>query len=439
MTGLSPRQVSYETWLSHLPPNQVLRFKDIFEIRKRRNNSSFPQVLSLTNKGIIERDISNNEGQLAESYDNYQVVEKGDFVLNPMDLLSGWVARSSFEGVISNAYFVFRLRTGSTAIRSNPVFYELLLQSYYTNGILDPFGKGVGRPENGGGRWTLNSETLSTIPFPNLPLVQQDAIVEYLDTELALLDHSIEKLSELKNKVSEFRRASIVQAVQLGIESNSDTEPGPEPYLPRVRNDWGFGALRRFVDFGSGSGFPEIDQGIETEEIPFLKVNSLGQAAPNGLISVRTDTISRSTAKRLGASVFPAGSLVMAKIGAALLLGRVGVLSEASCVDNNMMVVIPKSDQHPRYYYYMLQTLEFASFVNPGAVPSTSGTAVGRQVVSKVPVAEQKRISDHLDSICETSDALSGSIEKSLGLLNERRTALISAAVTGKHELEGAN
>jgi type I restriction enzyme S subunit len=104
-----------------------------------------------------------------------------------------------------------------------------------------------------------------------------------------------------------------------------------------------------------------------------------------------------------------------------------------------MMVVIPKSSQHPRYYYYMLQTLEFSSFVNPGAVPSTSGTAVGRQVVSDVPIAAQKAISDHLDAICETLDALSNRIEESLGLLNERRSTLISASVTGKLDLQGAN
>jgi type I restriction enzyme S subunit len=104
-----------------------------------------------------------------------------------------------------------------------------------------------------------------------------------------------------------------------------------------------------------------------------------------------------------------------------------------------MMVVIPKSGQYPRYYYYMLQTLEFSSFVNPGAVPSPSGTAVGKQAVSNVPLAAQKSICDHLDAICETLDALSSRIEGSLGLLNERRSALISAAVTGKLELQGAN
>ncbi len=435
--------MSYETfdstvqsgvgWLGDIPSHwEVVPAKSLFSLRTEK---ALPNDVHLTPSqkyGVLPQveymEITGNRVVL-NLMDSGQMkhVEPNDFVSH-LRSFQGGLELSRIRGKVSGAYTVLTPRNDQ-----NPEFWKYALKS---DTYIQALQTTTDQLRDG---QSIRLKEIAQIPLPLVPRAEQDAIVEYLDTELALLDHSIEKLSELKNKVSEFRRASIVQAVQLGIESNSDTEPGPEPYLPRVRKDWGFGALKRFVDFGSGSGFPEIDQGIETEEIPFLKVNSLGQAAPNGLISVRTDTISRSTAKRLGASVFPAGSLVMAKIGAALLLGRVGVLSEASCVDNNMMVVIPKSDQHPRYYYYMLQTLEFASFVNPGAVPSTSGTAVGRQVVSKVPVAEQKRISDHLDSICETSDALSGSIEKSLGLLNARRTALISAAVTGKHELEGAN
>jgi type I restriction enzyme S subunit len=203
VTGLSPKKVAAKSWLAHLDPSAILRFKDIFEIRKRPYGKESPQVLSLTNRGIMERDISSNEGQLAESYDNYQVVEPGDFVLNPMDLLSGWVARSPFEGVVSNAYFVFRLSRDALKDGQSPSFYEYVLQSYYKNGILEPFGKGVGRPENGGGRWTINAETLGTIAFPRIDSISQNSIVEFLDREIAQIETLAMKQQQLVSLLDE--------------------------------------------------------------------------------------------------------------------------------------------------------------------------------------------------------------------------------------------
>jgi type I restriction enzyme S subunit len=421
------------TWFDgDLPQGwDIIPLRGAFEEKTERSGEAQDAYLSLTaNAGVIPYAEKGDIGNKApEDMSKCKRVSPGDFVLNSMNFGIGSFGVSQYEGVCSSVYLVLKPKRQFNKRYLERIFELSSFQKYAQslgNGILAH-------------RAAFGWDKLRTIQVPLPPRSDQDTIVEFLDRELSLLDHSIEKLSELKNKITEFRRASIIQAVQLGVESNPDTKPGPESYLPKVREDWGFGALKRFVNFGSGSGFPEIDQGIETEEIPFLKVNALGQAAADGLISVRTDTVSRSTAKRLGASVFPAGSLIMAKVGAALLLGRVGVLSEASCVDNNMMVVIPKSDQHPRYYYYMLQTLEFASFVNPGAVPSTSGTVVGRQVVSNVPYEAQKSISEHLDAICGTLDTLSRKIEGSLKLLNERRSALISTAVIGKLELQEAS
>ena len=77
-----------------------------------------PVVLSLARAGIRERDISNNEGQIAESYFNYNPVDIDDLLLNPMDLYSGAnCSISKVKGVISPAYVNLR---GTNDV--NPVF-----------------------------------------------------------------------------------------------------------------------------------------------------------------------------------------------------------------------------------------------------------------------------------------------------------------------------
>lgn len=191
-------------WLESKPENwDIVKFKHIFHFQNNVSMAPDPTILSLTLKGVVVRDISNNEGQIAASYENYALVQKGDFVLNPMDLVSGSVAISAFEGVASNAYFVFRIRESATSL-VNPRFMEHYFYMCYRENIFFPFGKGLGRPEQGGGRWTLNRETLQDFPILLPPIEEQVSIVESLDREIQNINSQIlvieEMLSALKTK-----------------------------------------------------------------------------------------------------------------------------------------------------------------------------------------------------------------------------------------------
>lgn len=191
-------------WLENKPENwNVIKFKHIFQFQNNVSVAPDPTILSLTLKGVVVRDISNNEGQIAASYENYALVQVGDFVLNPMDLVSGSVAISAFEGVASNAYFVFRIRD-EVAPDINPKFMEHYLYMCYRENIFFPFGKGLGRPEQGGGRWTLNRDTLQDFPILLPPIDEQNAIVASLDREMDDINSQIavieEMLVSLRNK-----------------------------------------------------------------------------------------------------------------------------------------------------------------------------------------------------------------------------------------------
>ena len=71
----------------HWNINKVNR---LFEIKKIIANENGHNVLSVTQKGLKIKDISKNEGQIAADYSKYQIVNKDDFVMNDMDLLTGW-------------------------------------------------------------------------------------------------------------------------------------------------------------------------------------------------------------------------------------------------------------------------------------------------------------------------------------------------------------
>lgn len=101
---------SGSVWFGNIPINwEMKRLKYVFHIQKDIAGEEGHTVLSITQRGIIPKDFSNNEGQFANSYANYQLVHKGDFAMNHMDLLTGWVDISKYEGVTSPDYRVFVL------------------------------------------------------------------------------------------------------------------------------------------------------------------------------------------------------------------------------------------------------------------------------------------------------------------------------------------
>lgn len=193
-------------WLGQVPAHwEVERLKNIFEIKKTIANSVEHDVLSVTQKGIKIKDISSNEGQLAESYAHYQLVNIGDFVMNHMDLISGYVDVSKYHGVTSPDYRVFTMRSHSNSAD----FLLRSLQVCYHEKLFFPYGQGSSQL----GRWRLPTEGFQSFYFPLPPLSEQQAIALFLDTECRRIDSLIGKTEQAIALLQERRSAVIAAAV----------------------------------------------------------------------------------------------------------------------------------------------------------------------------------------------------------------------------------
>lgn len=129
--------------------------------------------------------------------------------------------------------------------------------------------------------------------------------------------------------------------MSLPVYPNNRLSGAPE--LGPLPAHWNAVRLKRIAHIKGGSGFPHENQGRTDEELSFHKVNALAQADQRGRLLRSENTVSRQTAALLGATVFPPETIVFAKVGAALLLGRIRALAEEACLDNNMMGVVPTS------------------------------------------------------------------------------------------------
>ena len=125
-------------WLPYINSSwKIGRVKDIFYVSKELSTKKNPTVLSLARSAVKIRDISNNEGQIAASYDNYNSVKVGDLLLNPMDLYSGANCNVSFvEGVISPAYSNLRAK-----VKLEPRFYDFYFKVQYWTMAMFAHGK----------------------------------------------------------------------------------------------------------------------------------------------------------------------------------------------------------------------------------------------------------------------------------------------------------
>ncbi len=417
--------------LGDIPPHwKIVPAWSLYRRVKRTGHENEELLSVYRDHGVIPKSSrDDNHNVESEDLSGYQLVKTGDLVMNKMKAWQGSIALSDHQGIVSPAYFVFQpLHNGHLK------YFHYLLRSKQYISAYNRISKGVRI-----GQWDLDPAYFRTLPIPVPPLAEQKAIADFLDQRLGEIERLTDSQRRLETTLKARRKALIGHAVTKGLNPGVVLVETGYSWLGEVPEHWKLGTLKRFAETGAGSGFPIEYQGVSDEEIPFLKVNSLSKADPTGLISSREDSVSRDTARQLGAKIYSAGSIVMAKIGAALLLGRVRTIEFDSCIDNNMMAIFPKPEVFPRFLYYLLQLIPFPLIVNPGAVPSTSEGAVANLHMIMPPMSEQEEIANFLDAETRKIDQLMDRNSLMLQVLEERKLALVAAAVTGKIDVRGQN
>ena len=182
------------------------KMKYLFYIKKDIAGREGYKILSITQKGIKVKNISANEGQLADSYVNYQIVKIGDFAMNHMDLLTGWVDVSQYDGVTSPDYRVFNLIEPE---KHNKYYYLYLMQICYTNKIFYGLGQGVSNL----GRWRLQADKFLNFTIPEPPMEEQNTISSYLNRKNSEIDNLISEKEKLIMNLEEYKKSLIYEYV----------------------------------------------------------------------------------------------------------------------------------------------------------------------------------------------------------------------------------
>lgn len=208
--GIRPsRQMknSGSVWFGDVPTEwDMNKLKYQFHIKKDIAGEEGHTILSITQRGIVPKDTSKNEGQLAESYSKYQLVEPGDFAMNHMDLLTGWVDISKYNGVTSPDYRVFVL---NDTVSNSSHYYLYMMQMCYSNRIFYGLGQGV----SGLGRWRLQADKFLNFVIAVPPTEEQIEIADYLDKKCAEIDILISKKQQFLTELETYKKSLIYEYV----------------------------------------------------------------------------------------------------------------------------------------------------------------------------------------------------------------------------------
>lgn len=200
-------------------------------------------------------------------------------------------------------------------------------------------------------------------------------------------------------------------------------------WLGTVPSHWQIMPIKRVARLQGGTGFPDHEQGLKDEQLPFYKVsdtNLLGNAV---YMVNENNSVSTATAKRLHAHVIPMNAVIFPKVGAVLLLNKRRITTRDCCIDNNMMSATPLHCD-VKWFYYWLSGLDLRPFSNPGAVPSINEGQVREIALPVPPPREQQAIANFLDRKTAQIDSLVEKKQTLLDRLTQLRTALICTAVT---------
>lgn len=271
------------------------------------------------------------------------------------------------------------------------------------------------------------------VPFP--PLDKQRQVVDFLDGETAQIDDLIGKQERLIELLAEKRQAVITHAVTRGLNPDAPNKHSGIPWLGDIPQTWRVAELKRALTFiTSGSrGWAEFyaDHGR-----PFVRIGNLTRGHLHlDMTEIQYVEIPQNAE----------GTRAVVEVGDVLFsitayLGSVAVASEkesGSYVSQH--VAITRLDQnrlHPRFLAYFVLSEFGQRQLNEGAYGGTklqlSLEDIKKLVIPVPGMSEQIEISRHLDANTARIDALIGLSRKSISLLRERRSALISAAVKGK-------
>jgi len=321
--------------------------------------------------------------------------------------------------------------------RYDTKFYYWLMQSSVFHGFVEFYRTGSTIAH-------LYQETFCNLPYALPSLDEQNQIAAFLDRETAKIDQLIDKQQQLIKLLEEKRQAVISHAVTKGLNPDAPMKDSGVEWLGQVPEHWNIIPLRHFVQTTKGFAFKSSDfrdEGVVVARASDIKKQTLLQSG----VYLPFEFIRSHAKVKLNK-----GDIVISTVGSNpdVINSAVGQLAivpdelDGALLNQNTVILRPTNIASSLFLIQILSSTAYREHLDLHAHGTANQSSLSLEDILTFkaaipPKEEQKLIYTEIKRISTRIDRLIDNATLSIRLMTERRTALISAAVTGKIDVRG--
>ncbi len=422
-------------WLGSIPSQWIIfDGKRIFNKRSELALDEDEQLAASQKYGVIPQSLmmqlNDTKVMLAlKGTSSFRHVDKNDFVIS-LRSFEGGIEHSDYKGCVSPAYTVLN---ASKII--SPRFYRYLFKS-------NPFIAALQSTTDS----LRDGKSITYEQFGAIPLVfpttdEQENIANFLDHETTKIDTLIVKQQQLIKLLKEKRQAVISHAVTKGLNPNAPMRDSGVEWLGEVPEHWEIPKIGHcaFVTKLTGFEYTNLWRTSEDGEIIALR----GFNVKDGKLDLyKAERISVDLSKKLARSKLSKGDIVFPCTGT---IGNAALIEndDKFHINQNIAKISFEGKVSPKFAVYWLTSSFVRTLIDrnnmSGMQPVVLIGDIRKLPIPGMSLEEQDLITGYLDIQISKFNKIIGSGEQAIELMQERRAALISAAVTGKIDVRDWN
>lgn len=431
-----PRYPTYKDsgveWLGEVPKHwEVGQSRRRFVLRNERALDGEEQLTASQKHGIISQaDFVESEGrrvvEVIKGADILKHVEEGDFVIS-MRSFQGGIEYSPYCGSISSAYVMLK-----PVKDVHPRFFRWLFKSDRYIQALQSTSNLVRDGQ------ALRYSNFAQVDIPVVPLSEQASIASFLDHETAKIDALIAEQQRLIELLQEKRQAVISHAVIKGLNPDAPMKDSGVEWLGEVPAHWSVSAVGHRYEVRLGKMLDEKrvtgeylgpylrNTDVQWESINFEELPEMDfEPSEHDRYSLREGDLLVCEGGEVGRSAIWQSQLSFCFYQKAL--HRLRPHNQIS--DNS------------RFQLYVMRMAcsmgVFEASAGKATINHLPAESFRRYRFAYPPLDEQIAICEHLSQVCSQMNELEAEAQSLVSTLQERRSALISAAVTGQIDVRG--
>jgi type I restriction enzyme S subunit len=409
-------------WLGETPSTWIVKRVGYFfnERREKVSDKDF-QPLSVTKNGVVPQLES---AAKSDDGDNRKKVCIGDFVINSRSDRKGSSGASYLNGSVSLINTVIFPNKNIDIKFAHYLFRSASFQEEYYR-----YGKGIVAD-----LWSTNYSEMKNISISIPPIKEQNTIVAFLENETVKIDFLVKEQEKLIELLKEKRKSVISNAVTKGLNPKAKMKDSGVEWLGVVPEHWTLRKLKYISEFAGGGTPSRENLDFWNGEIPWVSPKDMKME----FLENSEEKITQQGLKNSSSNLIEAGQILM--------VVRSGILKHTIPVAINIIPVSMNQDMKALKFskaiciseFFMrwiqgLNDLLLLEWAKQGAtVESIEHNYLKETVIPLPPLEEQIQITQYLKRVISEFEGLINSSESSINLLQERRSALISAAVTGQ-------